>query len=116
MTLAYCRPRDNTTDHSRMEDFAAKERRFGLRVPYALQVMILYDDLAWVADVLDLSEGGCGLFRPKGCVLMEGNVARLAFFQGSGQAVAVSARIARITERHLGFEYHEQQSIPPSLP
>jgi hypothetical protein len=27
----------------------------------------------------------------------------------------VSARIARITERHVGFEYHEPQSIPPDL-
>jgi peptidoglycan/LPS O-acetylase OafA/YrhL len=98
-----------------MEDFAARERRDGLRVPYAMQVMILHGDLAWVADVLDLSEGGCGVFRPKGCVLLEGHVARLVFFQGSGQAIAVSARIARITERHLGFEYHEPQSIPPAL-
>ncbi len=99
-----------------MEDFAARERRFGLRLPYAMQVMILYEDLAWVADVLDLSEGGCGAFRPKGCVLLEGKVARLIFFQGSGQATAVSARIARISERHLGFEYHEPQSIPPTPP
>jgi hypothetical protein len=100
-----------------MEDFlASKERRFDLRVPYAMQVMILCNGLAWVADVLDLSNGGCGVFRPKGCVLMEGNVAQLVFFQGTGQAIVVSARIARITERHLGFEYHEQQSIPPTLP
>lgn len=99
-----------------MEDDGASERRSNIRVPYAMQVMILCGDLAWVADVLDLSEGGCGVFRPKGCVLREGNVARLLFFETNGQAVAVSARIARIGERHLGFEYHETQTIPPSLP
>jgi hypothetical protein len=99
-----------------MEDYAVRERRYAIRVPYAMQVMILYGDFAWAADVLDLSEGGCGVFRPKGCVLHIGNVARLLFFEGSGPATAVSARIARITDRHLGFEYHEPQSIPPSVP
>jgi hypothetical protein len=99
-----------------MEDYVVRERRSGVRVPYAMQVMILYGDFAWVADVLDLSEGGCGVFRPKGCVLQIGNVARLLFFEGSGPATAVSARIARIADRHLGFEYHEPQSIPPSRP
>ncbi len=103
-------------DISHREDTLLSERRSDFRVPYAMQVMILLDNNAWVADVLDMSQGGCGIYRPKGCVLHEGNVAKLLFFQSVGQAVAVSARIARITERHLGFEYHEPQSIPPSLP
>lgn len=99
-----------------MEETLLKERRSGDRVPFALQVMIVYGDMAWAADVLDLSDGGCGVFRPSGCLLHEGNVAQLLFFEGIGQAVPVSARIARVTERHLGFEYHEVQTIPPSLP
>lgn len=99
-----------------MEDALLRERRAGDRVPFAIQVMVVLDELAWAADVLDLSEGGCGIFRPKGCMLREGNVARLLFFQGPGPAVSVSARIARVTERHIGFEYHELQTIPPSLP
>jgi hypothetical protein len=98
-----------------MENTLPKERRAGDRVPYAIQVMIVFGDHAWAADVLDLSEGGCGVFRPTGCLLHEGNVARLLFFAGPGQAVPVSARIARITERHLGFEYHEPQTVPPTL-
>jgi hypothetical protein len=97
-----------------MELTQLKERRFGDRVPFAMQVLIQYADLAWVADVLDLSEGGCGTFRPNGCLLREGNVAQLFFFEGAGRAIPVSARIARVTERHLGFEYHEEQTIPPS--
>jgi hypothetical protein len=100
----------------RMEDALLRERRAGDRVPFAIQVMVVLDELAWAADVLDLSEGGCGIFRPKGCMLREGNVARLLFFQGPGPAVSVSARIARVTERHIGFEYHELQTIPPSPP
>lgn len=98
-----------------MEETLIKDRRTGDRVPFAIQVMIVHGDLAWAADVLDLSEGGCGVFRPAGCLLHEGNVAQLLFFHGTGPAVPVSARIARVTERHLGFEYHELQTIPPSL-
>lgn len=100
----------------RMEDALLKERRAGDRVPFAMRVMVICDALAWAADVLDLSEGGCGIFRPPGCLLREGNVAQLFFFQGPGPAVPVSARIARITERHIGFEYHEPQNVPPTPP
>lgn len=98
-----------------MEGIQLKERRFADRVPFAMQVLIQHADVAWVADALDLSEGGCGIFRPTGCLLREGNVAQLFFFEGPGQAVPVSARIARVTERHIGFEYHDAQTIPPSL-
>ncbi len=98
-----------------MEETLLNDRRTGDRVPFAIQVMIVHGDRAWVADVLDLSEGGCGVFRPGGCLLQEGNVAQLLFFSGTGPAVSVSARIARVTERHIGFEYHELQTIPPSL-
>jgi hypothetical protein len=99
-----------------MEELLLKERRAGDRVPFAIRVMLVYGEAAWATDVLDLSEGGCGIFRPAGCLLREGNVAQLFFFEGTGPAVPVSARIARVTERHIGFEYHETQTIPPSLP
>ena len=98
-----------------MEETLLKDRRTSHRVPFAIQVMIVHGDLAWATDVLDLSEGGCGVFRPGGCLLREGNVAQLLFFVRTGPAVPVSARIARVTERHIGFEYHELQTIPPSL-
>ncbi len=98
-----------------MQNSQPNDRRIGDRVPFASQVMIVHGDQAWVADVLDLSEGGCGVFRPAGCALEEGNVARLWFFAGTGPAVPVSARIARFTERHIGFEYHDAQTVPPSL-
>jgi PilZ domain len=97
-----------------MEELLLKDRRAGFRLPFAIQVMIVCDQLAWAADVLDLSEGGCGVFRPSGCLLRIGNVAQLYFFEGTGAAVPVSARIARVTERHIGFEYHEPQTVPPS--
>lgn len=101
-------------DAARKEEL--RNRRAGDRVPFAMQVMVVHGELAWAADVLDLSQGGCGVFRPPACVLREGNVARLMFFQGAGPAVPVSARIARVTERHIGFEYHEPQTVPPSQP
>ena len=97
-----------------MEDATDTNRRSGGRVPYAMQVLIVSGEHAWVADVVDLSEGGCGVFRPKLCCLAPGNMAQLYFFQGVGPAVAVSALIARVAERHLGFEYHELQTVPPT--
>lgn len=97
-----------------MEDTARSDRRFGARVPYPMQVLIVSAEHAWVADVADLSEGGCGVFRPKLCFLAPGNVAQLYFFHGTGPAVSVSALIARVGERHLGFEYHELQTVPPT--
>ena len=51
----------------RMEELLSKERRAGDRVPFAIQVMVVCNDMAWAADVLDLSDGGCGIFRPVGC-------------------------------------------------
>ena len=99
-----------------MEELLLKARRAGDRVPFAIRVMVVSSDMAWPADVLDLSKGGCGIFRPLGCLLHEGNVAQLYSYDGVDPAVPVSARIARVTERHIGFEYHESQTIPPSLP
>lgn len=99
-----------------MEDLLLKERRAWERVPFAIRTMVLCGEDAWVADVLDLSEGGCGIFRPPGCNLQDGNVARLCFFEGPGPAAVVSARIAWVTSRHIGFEYHEPQTVPPKLP
>lgn len=96
-----------------MDQVLTKERRASVRMPYPIKVLIQYSDLAWAADALDLSEGGCGVFRPPGCLLHVGNVAQLYFFEGPGPAVRVSARIARVTERHIGFEYHEPQQVPP---
>jgi hypothetical protein len=78
-----------------MEQVLTKERRESPRVPYARKVLVQYSDMAWVADVLDLSVGGCGIYRPAGCLLNPGNVAQLFFFEGTGPAVRVSACIAR---------------------
>lgn len=97
-----------------MEQVLTKDRRDSVRMPYPMKVLVQYSDMAWVADVLDLSVGGCGIYRPAGCLLNPGNVAQLFFFEGTGPAVRVSACIARITERHIGFEYHEPQHIPPT--
>ena len=89
-------------------------QRFSDRVPYAAQVMVLREAQAWVGEVKDLSEGGCGLFRTPDCDLEEAQVVLLVFFDGPGLAVTVPARVARVSGGSLGFEYHEPQSIPPS--
>lgn len=83
------------------------------RVPYAARVMLLRDDLAWVGEVKDLSEGGCGLFRPAECDLEVAQIVRLVFFDESGPAVVVDARVARVENGSLGFEYHDTQAVPP---
>ena len=91
--------------------------RWSDRVPFAAKVMVLRDDQAWVGEVTDLSEGGCGLFRPADCSLEVAQIVKLVFFdeiQG-GPAVVVDARVARVENGSLGFEYHETQSVPPAL-
>ena len=77
--------------------------------------MIVRGEMAWFAQLLDVSNGGCGVFRPDGCVLHEDEVVRLFFYQdGETAAVIVPARVARVSDSQIGIEYHEPQSIPPS--
>ena len=89
--------------------------RWSARVPFAAKVMVLRDDRAWVGAVTDLSEGGCGLFRPAECSLEVAEIVRLVFFDENeaGPAVVVDARVARVENGSLGFEYHEAQAVPP---
>ncbi len=84
------------------------------RVPYAAQLLVVCDMLAWHAEVQDLSEGGCGIFRPEQCSLEVGQIVRLFFFEQPGPALGVDARVARVEQRTLGFEYHEPQTVPPT--
>ena len=90
--------------------------RWSDRVPFAAKVMVLRDDEAWVGEVTDLSEGGCGLFRPADCALEVAEIVRLVFFDEiqTGPAVVVDARVARVENGSLGFEYHEAQAVPPA--
>ena len=89
------------------------EHRFAPRVPFTARVMVIRGDDAWLGEVVDLSEGGCGLFRPEGCVLDVAEVVQLVFFEEPGPAVLVGARVARLQGGTLGFEYHEPQQVPP---
>ena len=89
------------------------DHRFSPRVPYAARVMVIRGDEAWLAELVDLSEGGCGLFRPEGCSLQVAELVQLVFFDEPGPAVLVGARVARVQEGLLGFEYHDPQQVPP---
>ncbi|GAB2654098.1 PilZ domain-containing protein [Arenimonas aestuarii] len=89
------------------------DHRFNQRVPYAARVMVVRGDDAWLGEVVDLSEGGCGLFRPEGCTLQVAEVVQLVFFDQPGPAVLVGARVARVQDSLLGFEYHDPQQVPP---
>lgn len=89
------------------------EHRFAPRVPFAARVMVIRGDDAWLGEVVDLSEGGCGLFRPEGCQLELADVVQLVFFEEPGPAVLVGACVARRQGGTLGFEYHEPQQVPP---
>jgi hypothetical protein len=94
-----------------------EDRRDGNRVPYASRVMIVRAESAWFAQLLDLSTGGCAVFRPDGCVLHEDEVVRLFFYQdGETAAVIVPARVARADDSRIGFEYHDPQTVPPTPP
>ena len=98
----------------------ARERRDGDRVPFASRVLIVRGHAAWFAQLLDLSAGGCGVFRPADCDLAEDELVRLFFHQDDGAAsindvsVNIAARIARADATRIGIEYHEPQAIPPA--
>lgn len=89
------------------------DHRTSPRVPYAARVMVIRGDEAWLAELVDLSEGGCGLFRPEDCALDVAEVVQLVFVEETGPAVLVGARVARVQDGLLGFEYHEPQQVPP---
>lgn len=89
-------------------------QRSSPRVPYAARMLVVRSDKAWLVELQDLSEGGCGIFRPAGCDLEVGHIVRLFFFEHPGPALGIDARVARVEARTLGFEYHETQSIPPA--
>ena len=93
------------------------ERRSDVRVPYASRVMILSRETAWFARLIDLSEGGCGIFRPKGFELVPDDLVRLFFHEhDDATAVIVEARVARVTPSQVGLEYHDPQTVPPTHP
>ena len=89
-------------------------QRWSDRVPRAGRVMIVHGESAWFAELLDCSEGGCGMFRPADCPLELDDVVRLFFYSDTHPAVILTARVARLTESQLGIEYHEPQSVPPA--
>jgi hypothetical protein len=89
-------------------------QRWADRMPHAGRVMVVHGESAWFAELLDCSEGGCGLLRPADCMLDLEDVIRLFFYSDTHPVVIVTARVARITEAQLGIEYHEPQPIPPA--
>lgn len=95
-----------------MHDFS--NERSSPRVPYASQLVVVHGPDAWRTELQDISEGGCGVFRPRDCDLEVGLLVRLFFINEPGRAVGIDARVARDDQRSLGFEYHEPQLIPPS--
>lgn len=97
-----------------MPDDLSKPGRNSFRVPYAAMVMVVRGTDAWVCELQDLSAGGCGVFRPAQCTLQEADIVRLYFYEEVGPAVPVDARVARVEDSSMGFEYHEFQDVPPS--
>ncbi|MBB1059352.1 PilZ domain-containing protein [Marilutibacter spongiae] len=90
------------------------ERRIGDRTPFHDRVMVVRAEQAWYAELMDLSEGGCGIAVPPDSALEEEQVVRLFFYEAEDKpAVIVPARVARVTDARIGFEYHEPQSVPP---
>ena len=95
----------------------AADRRDTDRVPYASRVMIVRGNAAWFAQLLDVSAGGCGVFRPAECDLDADELVRLFFHHDDGAvSVNIPARIARADATRIGIEYHELQAIPPTRP
>ena len=98
-----------------MEQALDDEKRIGDRTPFQDRVMVVRAEQAWFAEVLDLSEGGCGIAVPPDSRLEEEQVVRLFFYEAEDKpAVIVPARVARLTASRIGIEYQETQSVPPT--
>lgn len=93
-----------------MEEF---DQRWGERVPFAAHVLISHGERAWLAQIQDMSEGGCGIFRPPGFDLQVAEIVTLYFHGSPGPAHVAGARVARTEDGSVGFEYHEPQTVPP---
>lgn len=94
---------------------APLDRRDADRVPYAARVMVVRGEAAWFTQLLDMSENGCGVFRPGDCTLAEDEIVRLFFYTDAGTtAVIVPARVARVDGNRIGIEYHDPQTVPPT--
>jgi hypothetical protein len=93
---------------------STEEGRTCERVPFAARVMVVHGESAWFSELVDLSEAGCGIFRPDGWVLEEDELVRLFFYREDAAAVNVAGRVARVTPTLVGFEYHEPQTVPPT--
>ena len=91
-------------------------QRWADRLPGAGRVMIVRGESAWFAELLDCSEGGCGMVRPADCTLELDDVVRLFFYSDRNPVVIVTARVARLADAQVGMEYHEAQSVPPARP
>ena len=118
-SMAAARARCDRPDQDRlpMNAVSPSERRDADRVPYASRVMIVRGESAWFAQLLDLSEGGCGVFRPDGCTLAADEVVRLFFYQDDATtAVIVPARVARVADGQIGWNTTSRRSVPPSRP
>lgn len=100
-------PRDEAMD--------AQNRRDNERLFFAAEVLVACLDRGWRTAVLDLSPGGCALLRPAGFELHIGAVVTLYFLTRNGPGPGVGARVARFGARDVGFEYHDVQTVPPSL-
>ena len=97
------------------EAMDARNRRDNERLPFAAEVLVACPDRGWRSAVLDLSPGGCALLRPAGFELHIGAVVTLYFLTRNGPGPGVGARVARMGPRDVGFEYHDEQTVPPSL-
>lgn len=100
-----------------MNAVVSEERRSAERAPCASRVMVLSRESAWFARLIDMSEGGCGIHRPAGFELVPDDLVRLYFHEhDDSPVVVVDARVARVSADHVGLEYHDLQTVPPSHP
>lgn len=81
------------------------ERRQVVRMTGQAQVLAVGAEQAFLAEITDLSDGGCRLRRPRGWPFHINQIVRLYIFNAPGPAQVVDARIAWYQDEDMGMEF-----------
>jgi hypothetical protein len=96
---------------------ADKDKRRSPRYEFECGVLIMVgDDLGYFSFMENISAAGCCIHKPKNLTqIARGSKVKLFHNLGRGRSEAVEATVVWSNDNFLGFEYANQQALPPEL-